>query len=176
MEEAVLHEALNFRRVQESKWSYFYSLNVAVANNTTFPAIINIEEDADFLFTSITGSAYGPTDIDGVRSINASTIFPLAGTAVPSGAGLGAYADRGLMVQLSDTGKNRMLTSGMVPVETILTPGYGISKTVEQPFRYYALRNSKITVTITNRDTTADLFHFLSLTAYGFKYNLPRGM
>ena len=174
METAVLSEAIHLRRVQESKWSFFYVLNVAIANNTTFPALINIEEDADFLFTSLTGTAYGPCNEDGVRSINASTIFPLAGTAVPSGAGLGAYADRGLVMRMTDSGKNRELSSGFVPVETFLTPGYGISKTVEQPFKYYALRNSQIRLDIRNRDTTADLFHFVSIVAYGFKYQTPR--
>lgn len=169
--DVVTQEAVHFRKIQESRWSYFYVLNVAVANNSTFPAVLTIDQDADFLFTSMTGSFYGPTDASGIRQLNASTVFPLAGTAVPSGAGLGAYADRGLMVQMVDSGKTRTLANGFVPVECIFTPGYSLAKTEAQPFKYFALRNSKINFNFFNRDTqSGGLYHFASIVLYGQKY------
>jgi len=171
--EAVIQEAAHFRAIQLSKYQFAYVLNIAVANNTTLPAFLTIEQDADFKIERITGSCLGPTDVNGVRSVNASTIFPLAGTAVPSGAGLGAYADRGLLARITDTGAGRELTSGFIPLETILTPGYGLQKSMDFPFNYYALRNTKFRFDIRNRDTTAELFHFCSIVLTGFKYNTP---
>ncbi len=172
--ELIALQAQGFRTQQLSRWAYLYTLNVAVANNTTFPAILPIEQDAEFLIKSFTGSCYGPCDVNGVRSINASTDFPLAGTAVPSGATLPAVADRGLMLKITDTGAGRELTYGFVSAETILSPGYGVARTIPQPFEYYTLRNSKIQFDIRNRDTTAGLYHFISLTFYGFKFNAPQ--
>jgi len=168
--EAVNQEAAHFRAIQLSKFQFAYVLNISVANNTTIPAYLTIQQDADFKIERITGSCYGPTDENGVRSTNASTIFPLAGTAVPSGAGLGAYADRGLLTRITDTGAGRELTSGFIPLETILTPGYGLSKSADFPFTYYTLRNSSFRFDIRNRDTTADLFHFCSIVLSGYKY------
>ena len=169
-------EAHQFREQQLTRWMFQFTLNVAVANGSTFPAVLPIEEDAEFMAVSMTGSAYGPTDIEGRKVLNASTDFPLAGTAVPSGAGLPAIADRGLTMQITDQGAGRTLTSGFVPVETILTPGYGQQRTVPQPLRYYVLRNSKLQFDIRNRDSAVGpdsevLYHYLSLTLYGFKFN-----
>lgn len=168
--EAVALEAANFRRIQQNKFNFFYALNIAVANNNTIPAFLTIEEDSDFLIKHITGSCYGPTDVNGVRQTNASTIFPLAGTAVPSGAGLGAYADRGLSLRMTDTGSGRELTSGFIPVETFLSPGYGVELNCPFPMSYFTNRNSKIRFDIRNRDTTANLYHFISIVFHGFKY------
>lgn len=173
MNNIVALEARQFSEMQLSKWAFLYVLNVAVDNNTTFPAELRITSDADFHVQSMTGSCYGPCNSNGVRSIDASTDFPLAGTLVPSGAGLGAYADRGLMLKISDSGSNRELTSGFVPAETLLSPGYGISKTVEHPFKYWIRKSSTFRFDIRNRDTTAELFHFISITLYGFKYGAP---
>ncbi len=165
-------EAKQFRETQLSRWAFLYTLNVAVPNNSTFPAILPIEEDAEFRILNFTGSAYGPCDSAGVRSLNASTDFPLAGTAVPSGAGLPAIADRGLQVQITDMGAGRSLTNGLISIETILTPGYGLARTVPQKFEYWVLRNSKLQFDFRNRDTVSGLYHFVSMTFYGFKYNV----
>lgn len=173
-------EAAQFRSQQLSRWCFIYSLNVAIQNGQTFPAVLPIEEDAEFLAVSMTGSCYGPcSDLLGTKALNASTDFPLAGTAVPSGAGLPAIADRGLSLRITDQGAGRVLTNGFVPVETLLTPGYGLSRTVPQPLRYYLLRNSQLQFDIRNRDTAVGagetpLYHFLSLSIYGFKYQVPR--
>jgi hypothetical protein len=173
-------EAAQFRQQQLSRWCFVYSLNVAVRNGETFPAILPIEEDAEFLAISMTGSAYGPCINElGVKALNAETDFPLAGTASPSGANLPAIADRGLSIRITDQGAGRVLTNGFIPVETILTPGYGVSRTVPQPLRYYLLRNSQLQFDIRNRDTAtgpegAPLYHLLSISIYGFKFQVPR--
>jgi hypothetical protein len=156
-------EIENFRRVQISKYAFMYGINVPVANNTTLPALLTIEEDADFLVHSITGSAYGPTDVNGARQSSTATIFPLAGTAA-------GFADRGLMTKITDTGSGRVLTNGWVPLETILTPGYGLSLDTPYPFKYLIRRNSKIQFDLRNRDTTAAVFHFCSIVLNGTKY------
>lgn len=160
-------EIQNFRRIQVSKYAFIYALNVPVANNTTLPAILTIEEDADFLVTSITGSAYGPTDVTGLRLVDSETDFPLAGTT-------SGYADRGLQCKITDTGAGRLLTSGFISLETILTPGYGISLYTPYPFKYLIRRNSKIQFDIRNRDTVTDdevtLYHFTSICLNGIKY------
>lgn len=156
-------EIENFRRVQVDKYAFMYALNVAVGNNTTIPALLTIEEDADFLVHSITGSAYGPTDVNGVRQASTATIFPLAGTTV-------GFADRGLMTKITDTGSGRVLTNGWVPLETILTPGYGLSLDTPYPFKYLIRKNSKIQFDLRNRDTTASYYHFTSIVLNGTKY------
>lgn len=163
-------QAKDLRQKQLSRYAYFYTLPVVVANNTTYPAILAVEQDADMLFTSFTGTAYGPCDANGVRLINAETDFPLAGTASPSGAGLPAVADRGISLRIMDTGSGITLTNGLIPVETLLTPGYGVARTVPQPFEYFALRNSKIQFDIHNRDTVAEQYHFICITLYGYKF------
>lgn len=163
--EPTLIEAQNFRKVQLTKYAFIYALNVPVANNTTLPAMLTIEEDADFLVQSITGSCYGPTDVNGARQSGVASIFPLAGTTL-------GYADRGVMAKLTDTGAGRTLTSGFVPLETILSPGYSMSPSLQTPypFKYSIKRNSKIQFDLRNRDTTANYFHFVSICLHGFKF------
>ncbi len=158
-------EAANFRKVQLTKYSFLYALNVPVANNTTLPALLTIEEDADFLVESFTGSCYGPTDVNGARQSGVATIFPLAGTTT-------GYADRGVMANVTDTGSGRKLTSGFVPLETILSPGYGASPSLQQPypFKYMIKRSSKLQFDLRNRDTTANYYHFVSIVMKGVKY------
>src|SRR5436309_1862638 len=99
----VQQEAAHFREVQVNKYGFLYALNVPVANGTTLPAVLTIEEDADFLVEKFTGSAYGPTDVNGIRQTASATDFPLAGTTV-------GFADRGLTVRVTDSGSGRVLT------------------------------------------------------------------
>lgn len=173
-------EARNFREQQLTKWSFMYTLNVVVRNGETFPAVLSIEEDAEFMAVSITGSAYGPCDEQGVKLLDENTNFPLAGTSVPSGAGIPAIADRGLSIRITDQGAGRTLTNGFIPVETLLSPGYGLARAVPQPLRYYLLRNSQLQFDIRNRDTAVSngegvtCHHYLSLCIYGFKYQVPK--
>lgn len=162
--ESVAQEAAHFRSVQVNKYGFFYALNVPVANNTTLPAILTIEEDADFMVEKITGSAYGPTDVNGIRQTASATVFPLAGTTV-------GYADRGLTVKVTDTGAGRVLTNGFVPVETILTPGYGVAMFTPFLYKNFIRKNSKLQFDLRNRDTTAGgLYHFISIVLHGHKY------
>lgn len=163
MYENVSQEAAHFRQVQLGKYDYTYVLNISVANNTTLPAILTIEQDADFFIERITGSCYGPTDANGVRQLLSNTDFDMAGTTA-------GYADRGLMLKLTDTGAGRELTNGFVPAELMLSPGYGIALHQPYPFRYFALRNTKFRFDIRNRDTVAELFHTISIAVNGYKY------
>lgn len=162
--DTVQQEAAHFRRVQLNKYGFLYALNVPVANDSTLPAILTIEEDCDFLIEKVTGSAYGPTDVNGIRQLAANTDFDLAGTTA-------GYADRGLTVRVTDAGAGRVLTSGYVPVETILTPGYGVSMFTPFNFKYWTRRNSKLQLDFRNRDTTAGgYYHFVSIVLHGYKY------
>ena len=162
--DTVQNEAAYFRRVQVNKYGFLYALNVPVANNGTLAAVLTIEEDADFLVEKFTGSAYGPTDVNGIRQLASATDFDLAGTAA-------GYADRGLTVKMTDSGSGRVLSNGYVPVETILTPGYGISLFTPFNFKYWIRKSSKILFDFRNRDTTAGgLYHFCSLVLHGYKY------
>lgn len=156
-------EIENFRRIQMTKYAFIYALNVPVANNTTLPALLTIEEDADFLVHAITGSAYGPTDVNGARQTAVATIFPLAGTTT-------GFADRGVTTRVSDTGAGRLLTGGFVPLETLLSPGYGLSLFTPFPYKYLIKRNSKIQFDLRNRDTTANYYHWVSICLHGTKY------
>lgn len=156
-------EIENFRRVQIDKYAFMYALNLPVGNNTTVPGLLTIEEDADFLVHSITGSAYGPCDVNGVREAAVATEFPQAGTTV-------GFADRGLMTKITDTGSGRVLTNGWVPLECILTPGYGLSLMQPFPYKYLIRKNSKIQFDLRNRDTTAGYYHFCSIVLNGTKY------
>lgn len=165
--EATQIEIQNFRRIQLTKWSFIYALNVPVQNNSTLPALLTIEEDADFMCERITGSCYGPTDVNGARVVASNTIFPLAGTTV-------GFADRGVMTKILDTGAGRVLTNGFVPLETILSPGYGLSLYQPYPFRYLIKRNSKLQFDLRNRDTTVDAaagYHFVSICLHGTKFS-----
>lgn len=159
-------EIQNARRVQLTKYSFIYALNVPVANNNTLPAFLTIEEDADFLINYITGSAYGPTDVAGNRLASIATTFPLAGTTV-------GYADRGIMAKFTDTGAGRVLASGFVPFETLFTPGYGVSMFNPLSFKYLVKRNSKIQFDLRNRDAVtggATYYHYVSIVLCGTKF------
>ncbi len=161
-------EAENFRKVQLTKYDFLYVLNVPVANNTTLPAFLTIEEDADFKVKSFTGSVLGPTDVNGARLASIATIFPLAGTTA-------GYADRGIMARITDAGAGRVLTSSFVPLETILSPGYGVPLQCPFPFNYMLKRNSKVQFDLRNRDTTVSggatvYYHFVSICLFGTKY------
>lgn len=161
--DTVQQEAAYFRKVQLNKYGFIYALNVPVANGTTLPAILTIEEDSDFLVEKFTGSAYGPTDVNGIRQTAAATDFPLAGTTV-------GWADRGVSVKITDSGAGRVLTNGLVPLETLLTPGYGVALFTPFNFKYYIRRNSKIQFDLRNRDSQGSNFHFVSIVLHGYKY------
>ena len=163
--ETLLEQLAQERAVQKFKYSYTYTLNQAVPNGGTFPVTLTIEDDADFEVQKITLSAYGPTDSNGVRQTAGATDFPLAGTTV-------GFADRGLQVKITDDGSGRNLTNGFVGLELFGAPGYGVQ--MHMPFLYKTIfkARSQIIFEFNNRDTQADLFHFVSIALTGVKFAL----
>ncbi len=164
--QAVIEEAAQFKAVQVNKSWFAYNLLAIVANNTTLPAFLTIDQDADIMFHSMTGSAYGPTNSAGVRQVAGATDFPTAGTTT-------GFADRGVQVNWTDTGAGINLTNGFIPIETLFSPGYSAAGlTMPTPFKYYAARNTKLKFDLRNRDTQANLFHVVSITLMGYKYRV----
>lgn len=163
----VAQEQTHNAEVQKYKFNYTYTINAIINPGTTAPFILAIEQDADFQFVQMTGSVYGPCSTTGVPTATA-TDFPMPGI----GAGAG-FAGRGLGVEIFDTGSSRNLTQGVVPVENLLSPGYGIQFHLPFPMKYFANRNSKIKFNFTNRDTQAGARQQVDIAINGYKYQMP---
>lgn len=165
--QSVIKNLQQERETQKYKYNYTYTVSDAIPNNDTKPVFISIQEDADFTPQRITLSAYGPTDINGVRQVNEGTDFPLAGLTV-------GYADRGLQVKITDTGSGRDLTNGFVDVELFGAPGYGVQMHLPFPYNTTFVAGSQIRFDFRNRDTatsdTQTLYHFVSIAMNGNKY------
>jgi hypothetical protein len=162
---SIVQEAAFKRATQKFKYNYSYVVSGIVGANTTAPIILAIEQDADFFIEKITGSVYGPVNaVTGVPT-GGATDFDMPGTVA-------GFAARGLQVQITDTGAGRELTNGFIPLETLLTPGYGIE--LFQPYRinYMAKRNSKIRFDFRNRDSQANANHQVDITLNGYKYSV----
>lgn len=160
---SVVSQLKSERETQKYKYNYSYTVSDSIPNGTTKPIFLVIQDDADFTPTRLTLSAYGPTDVNGVRQVTSATDFPLAGTSV-------GYADRGLQVQITDTGSGRDLTNGFVNVELFGAPGYGIQMHQPFPFNTTFAARSQIRFDFRNRDTVADLYHFVSILMNGNKF------
>lgn len=158
----VREEAAHQAQVAERKHPFIYTVEEVVANNTTYPALLQIEDDAHFQVTHITISALGPTDENGVRQNASASDFDLAGTST-------GYADRGLAIQLSESG-GRKFTSGFVPIELMGAPGYGLQYANPYPFKHLLKRNTTLSIDIRNRDTASGLYHAITIAFNGFKY------
>lgn len=163
----VAAEQMHNSEVQKYKFNYTYTVSALIEPSTSTPFVLAIEQDADFLFEKITGSAYGPCDENGIPTLT-DTDFPMPG--ISAGAG---FAGRGLTVEISDTGSSRDLTRGAVPVELLLSPGYGIQFHLPYPVKYFAARNSKIKFNFTNRDTSSGARHQVDIAINGYKYQMP---
>lgn len=161
----VLDQLQNERAVQKYKYGYTYTLNQAVPNGGTFPVTLTIQDDADFEVQKITLSAYGPTDVNGVRQTAVATDFPLAGTTT-------GFADRSLQVKITDDGSSRQLTNGFVGLELFGAPGYGVQMHMPFPYKTTFKARSQIIFEFNNRDTVADYYHFVSVALTGVKYAL----
>jgi len=161
----VANEQLHNAQVQKYKYNYSYSVSAIIEPSTTSPFILAIEQDADFLIEKMTGACYAPCDTNGIP-VAGSTDFPQPGIAVGAG-----FAGRGLTVQITDTGSSRNLTSGSIPVEAILSPGYGKQMYLPYPLKYFAARNSKIRFDFMNRDSQAR--HKVDIVLNGYKYMMP---
>lgn len=163
---ALAQEAAYRRETQKFKFNYTYTVSAVILAQTTLPVLLTIEQDADFWAIQLTGSAYGPTDDDGIPS-GGATAFDMPGTAA-------GFAGRGLTLQITDTGASRPLSSGFIPVELLLTPGYDIGFHLPYQFKYWAKRNSKLKFDIRNRDTGSE-YHQIDIALNGFKYTIPEG-
>jgi len=154
--------------VQKYKYNYTYTISALVEKGTTAPFILAIEQDADFLMVQMTGSCYGPCLPSSLPNPAGATDFPMPGIAINTG-----FAGRGLTMAINDTGSSRDLTRGSVPVELMLSPGYDRQFHLPYPFKYFALRNSKIQFLFTNRDTATDARHQIDIAINGFKFTMP---
>jgi len=163
---SIQQEQMHKRLNQKYKYNYTYQVEALVANAQTQPTFLTITQDADFMIEKITGSVFGPVNDQGVPQIAGATDFPMPGTTT-------GFAGRGLSMKITDTGAARDLTNGFIPVETMLTPGYGIELYLPYTIRYFARRNSRLRFDFRNQDTAASLFHSITIALNGFKYNMP---
>ena len=167
---AILAEQQQNRDIAQYKWPFIYPLNAAIPNNGTLPLTINIDQDSDFQCERLVGSAYGPTDQNGVRQNNIGTDFDLAGTASAIAASVPGYADRGLQVRIFEQGSGRVMTSGFVDFGILFTPGYGVAPKRQMPWKTTFRANTKIIFEFRNRDTTSGgYFHYVSIGLVGIK-------
>lgn len=148
------------REAQAMRHYFVYPLNGEVIGQQTLPFTITIANDADFKCLWITGSCFS------YDAAHASS-FPL-----PNALAVTDWAARGLSTMITDTRSGRQLTSDFVPLETLLTPGYGMTLVDPMPFRYFFWRNSKIRFDIRNRDNS-DRTHEFSLCLVGIKMYSP---
>ncbi len=161
----VAHEQVHNRNVQKYKFNFTYHIFSIVNASAVTPFTLAIEQDADMLIEKISGTMVGPVDENGIPTVS-NTDFPQPGIA--PGAG---FAGDGLTIAITDTGPGRDLTSGSVNAKEILSPGYGIQMYLPYPIKYFAIRNSKLRFTFTNRDTQAR--QSISIALNGYKYQMP---
>lgn len=155
--QAIRNEVIDKREKQSVRWAYTYSLDDEIAGQQTKPYTLTIEQGTDFYMEYLTGRCFS-------YDASNATDFP-----IPNSAGSTAWAGRGLTMQITDSGSGRPLTSGFVPIETILTPGYGQNFQQPYPFRYYWYANSKIRFDIRNVDNS-NRTHKFSIALKGYKY------
>lgn len=133
---------------------YSYPLEVpGIVGQSTVAAFINIEQGTDFKCMQIFGSAFS-------YDAGHPTLFPVPGAT--------DFAARGLSIKITDSRTGRELIGDFCPVESLLTPGYGINWQTPLDFKYLFPANTKIVVTIKNRDSSSRT-HDLSLVLKGFK-------
>ena len=162
---SVAQQQVHNRIVQKYKYNYTYKVDGIVAASTTSPENLTITQDADFQFEKITGRAYGPCDDNGIPT-QTNTDFPMPGIAAGQG-----FAGRGLQMAITDQGAARPLTDGFIPVELMLTPGYGIQMFLPYPVKYFARRNSVIQFDFRNQDTQAQ--QAIDIAINGYKFEMP---
>jgi len=161
---ALAQELTHEREMQAMRHLYFYPLSGSVAGQTTQPFILSIEQGSDFKCMWITGSAF---------YYDASATHPSA-FPIPNSAGNVSWAGRGLSIQITDSGKGRELSSGFIPLECLLTPGYGLNFQQPFPFKYLFERNSKIRIDIRNRETDTAISHQFEILLIGYKVYTPQ--
>jgi len=157
---SLANEAQHLGTVQAMKFDYTYTLSGSVAGQATSSFFITIEQGSDFQGLYLTGSCFS------YDAVNASS-FP-----TPNTLGLTAWAARGLSAHITDMRSGRELVSGFIPLELLLTPGYGINFQHPYPFKYFFLRNSQIRFDIRNRDA-ATRTHAFEIAINGYKILTP---
>ena len=176
---SIENEVRNLREIQKYKYTYTYSTSIAVQNNTTRSLTLNISHDAHVLFEQMTGSVIAPSDQNGIRDIDALSDFPLPGAVDAAGA-LCGFSSAGVSMRITDVGPGRVLQNGYIPLETLLTPGYREQYFVPQPFKYFAKQDTKFKFEFVNRDTatlntsdaTVTLYHYVTITLKGYRYEV----
>ena len=157
-------EQIHNRKVQKYKFHFWYTVSAIIEAGQTSPFTLAVEQDADFSIEKWTGSCYGPVDEDGIPVVANPTDFPQPGTTV-------GFAGRGLLVKLTDTGSGKDLSDGFIPLECLLSPGYGVNMFAPYPAKYFARRNSKIRFDFKNKDTQAR--QAVDMVLGGQKYQMP---
>lgn len=151
---------------QLCKWDYVYFGSAIVPNGVSTPLQIQIEEDAHFEMTAITGVAFGPVDLNtGALVTTESTDFPNPVNT--------SIAQSGMSAQFRDKGSSKDLFSDKIPVECFLTPGYGQENYPAYPFHHVFKKTATLLIELQNRDSAADpnsYGHYVGFALKGQKY------
>jgi hypothetical protein len=191
--EDITQEELHFRKVQLNQYSHAYHLTAlcpvesreaAVNRSVITRAILEAEEDADVHFTRMTGSVIAPVDSNGQW---VGTDIGLDGAFLPAGVDSGRMTG-GLSMSIANHSTGVTLTSryqdpqvgatllnDFIPVELMLTPGYGFTFYKPYPFDYFLPRNQKMLFLFRNRDRQgaagevqdSDYFHRITICLIG---------
>jgi len=178
-------EELHFRRVQLNQYAHAYhvtalcppSVSGNAARNILTRAWLEAEEDADFHITRMSGSVVGP--VDASAQLQTANVPDFLAPGVTAGR-----AERGLSLRIvnystgvdltaryQDPQVGATLINNFIPVELLLTPGYGYTFYKPYEFEYYLPRTQKMLFEFRNRDQLngADTggFHRVTLTLIG---------
>lgn len=138
-----------------------FTVRAIVAMGGLRPLYFNAPE-ADFRIQFLSGACQGPVNAAGLR-VNGATDFPAPGTTT-------GYAERGLelrIIHLSHSGRELSQTRQMLnasatvirdflPVENLLTPGYGYGPFFRmRPFEYFLPRGETLRIDVRNQDNAA---------------------
>jgi hypothetical protein len=157
---AIAQEVEQERTAQSMKQTFIYNVNGSVRGQETGVFTLLVEQGVNFKCLAISGSCFS---YDAVNP----TDYPL-----PNALGVTDWAGRGLSFQITDTRTGNLLTSGFVPAELLLTPGYGFSMIRPIDFRYFFFPNTKMRFDVRNRDNV-NRVHEFNLALIGYKIYTP---
>ncbi len=191
-------EVLYFKSTQLTKYSHIYSITLPIpipqvaGTIQLLEPVMQIMEDADFHITHLSGSVTSPTDINGVRRIDASSDMNI-GFAM---AGSNNRSDRGVSFKITEPETNRRLDTGRVTTNQadlaaqatyawmhgyvnfsdVFTPGYGSEFGRPVPFKYYIPRSKRLKVSLqcfdlnTGNNVGDVLYQWVSMAFIGNRY------
>ena len=186
---ATRDEELHFRRTQLNQYSHAYSLtalcpasdtDIAAGNiGVITRAVLENEEDADFLIMKMSGSVEAPVDNNGQPLPNIVGSGAYLAPTVSSGR-----MERGLSMRISnlstgvdltarfqDPQVGATLANNFIPVENLLSPGYGFRMYKPIPFTYMLIRGERLLFEFRNRDSGSgedgDFFHRVCIALIG---------